>query len=77
MKSFIIFAVAYISLFTAGYGGLPKHTVTFEGREIPLIASVDVLVVGGTLDACFLTSSYAEQGNVQSLRLLAHHFRTS
>ena len=36
--------------------------VTFEGKQIPVIKSADVLVVGSTLDACFLTSKFAKDG---------------
>jgi hypothetical protein len=34
--------------------------VTFEGKQIPVIKSADVLVVGSTLDACFLTSMFPD-----------------
>jgi hypothetical protein len=36
--------------------------VTFEGKQIPVTKSADVLVVGSTLDACFLTSKFAKDG---------------
>ena len=37
--------------------------VTFEGKSIPVIQSADVLVVGSTLDACSLASTFAKEGN--------------
>jgi len=36
--------------------------VAFEGKQIPVIKRADVLVVGSTLDACFLTSTFAKEG---------------
>ena len=44
--------------------GLQEHPnyVTFEGKQIPVIKSADVLVVGSTLDGCFLTSKFAKDG---------------
>lgn len=36
--------------------------VTFEGKQIPVIKIADVLVVGSTLDACFLASTFAKEG---------------
>jgi len=39
-----------------------SNYVTFEGKQIPVIKSADVLVVGSTLDACFLASTFAKDG---------------
>ncbi len=36
--------------------------VAFEGKQIPVIRRADVLVVGSTLDACFLASTFAKEG---------------
>jgi hypothetical protein len=36
--------------------------VTFEGKQIPVIKRADVLLVGSSLDACFLASSFAKEG---------------
>jgi len=43
------------------YSEISKY-VMLEGKQIPVIKSADVLVVGSTLDACFLTSKFAEDG---------------
>jgi len=43
------------------YSEISKY-VMLEGKQIPVIKSADVLVVGSTLDACFLASTFAEDG---------------
>jgi len=42
--------------------GAGAEYVAFEGKQIPVIKSADVLVVGSTLDACFLASTFVKDG---------------
>lgn len=39
-----------------------QSTVAFRGKEIPVLAKADVLIIGSSLDACFLAPTLARGG---------------
>lgn len=61
MKKLVLTAIALVTMATT-LASAPKRYVAFEGKQIPVIKRADVLLVGSSLDACFLASSYAKEG---------------
>jgi len=65
MKKWILTVYALVTMAAisvSSASGKISNYVTFEGKQIPVIKSADVLVVGSTLDACFLASTFAKEG---------------
>jgi len=69
MKKLILAVYALVAMVAIAIHAAPGTTdseissyVAFEGKPIPVIKSADVLVVGSTLDACFLASTFAKEG---------------
>ena len=69
MKKLVLAVYALVAMAAISINAAPaticseiSNYVAFAGKQIPVIKSADVLVVGSTLDACFLASTYAEDG---------------
>lgn len=61
MKKLILTVCALVAVVASASSENSKF-VAFEGKQIPVIKRADVLLVGSSLDACFLASSYAKEG---------------
>tara|TARA_B100000085_G_scaffold1202_1_gene1136 strand:+ start:294 stop:3404 length:3111 start_codon:yes stop_codon:yes gene_type:complete len=59
----IVYALAVMATISANAASsdASRH-VTFEDKQIPVIKRTDVLLVGSSLDACFLASTFAKEG---------------